>query len=107
MQELNKCPKLTGQNGPSIGAMRAADVSSQNLRGLEMAFRTGRRGELEDARRGDDHRQAVRDERVLLPVALRAIVAHHTADRIGHAVTQVHACIAEADASEAARQMHL
>ena len=43
----------------------------------------------EDGGRGDDHAEAVRDDRVRVGVAARLVRAHVTRDGVGEAVTEV------------------
>ena len=83
------------------------DVRAKSFGGEQMLVRGRRGGEAEDGRRVQDHGHAVRNDRVVDGVSRRDEVAHHAGHRVGHAVRQVHAGVAEADAGEGRRQQHL
>lgn len=59
-----------------IGGMRSARI---------------RPASSERRRRVEDHRLAVRDERMIRHVSRRAVVPHVAGDRIGHRVRKMHA----------------
>ena len=62
--------------------------------------------EAEGRRGGDDHRDPVRDERVVADVARRLVDVLEARDRIGARVRDVHARRAEADARHRRREHH-
>jgi len=72
-----------------------------------VALRRSRRREAEHGRRVEDHGHAVGHQGVLSRISCRHEVAHHPGHRIGHAVRQVHPCVAEPHARKGGGQEHL
>ena len=82
-----------------------SDEPKQRRRAL-VALRRRRVREAERRRGGDDHRDPVRDERVVAHVARRLPRMLEARDRIGARVRDVHARRAEADARHRRREHH-
>ena len=88
-------------------ALHAADVDAEHLRGSEVAVRVRGGGEAEDRGRGDGDADTVRDERPVRDVPRVGVARVLAADGVAHAVAEVDAGVAEADARERGRQQHL
>ena len=88
-------------------ALHAADIDAEHLRGGKVALGVRRAGEAKDGGRGDGDADAVGDERLVGDVAGVGVARVLAADGVAHAVAEVHARVAEADARERGRQQHL
>ena len=84
----------------------AGSVRAQRCRGVEVALRGGRRREPKRRRRIQDHRSSMRRQWVVRRVAFLAECPHHSRHGVRHAVRQMNARVAEADACVGSRQQH-
>ena len=96
-----------GQHGRQGVRVAAGDVRVEQPGGLEVPFGRGLEGEPERLGRGQRHRHAVGDDRLVLRVALGAVVPDPAGDRVGVGVRDVHAGVAEAHPGEGRGHRHL
>ena len=72
-----------------------------------MAIRIRRSGKAEDSRRGNSHRNTVRDNRVIDLIARVFITRVLTGDGVTHTVAEMNTCVSEADAGKRGSEQHL
>ena len=85
---------------------RAGRVDAHQAGGVQMLGGIRRGGETEDRRRVEDNRHPVGNDWMIGRVSRRSVTADHTADRVAHAVGQMHAGVAETDAGVGCGQEH-
>ena len=85
---------------PASSSFAPLQSAPQDFGRPQMPLGASRRGKAEDRRRIDDHGKPVRHQRVINGVPLGHIAFYHAGHWIGHAVRQVDAGVAKANASE-------
>src|SRR5262245_22902689 len=96
-----------GQDLSSVGSASTRHVSAEYFCSLQVSLRTSGPGKSKNSRSIQNDRHAMWHDRVVHIVAGGPKVADHACNRIRHAVGQVHAGIAEANACKRRSQQHL
>ena len=93
--------------GQGVRPVAGRRVGSSSRAALQVPLGRGLEGEPERLGRGQRHRHPVGDDRLVLRVALGAVVADPAGDRVGVGVRDVHAGVAEAQPGEGRGHRHL
>jgi len=96
-----------GKDFARVLGARVRYIRTHELGGSQVSFRFGRRREPENGRGVEYHRHAVGDDRVVVRVAVRDVLADHAGDRVRHAVRKVDARVSESNAREGCREQHV